>query len=208
MNEKILLMGCKGCGSAIAESFLTLGKIPYLRKEVDYSKDSPDRQELMKYNPLGQVPTLILPNQVVLTETLAIANYVQTRAPMAGLIPHDFDQLTLYWRWSTFLVSTIYPTFTYGDDPGKWVETSEDSSELRKSTDEHRKNMWLVIEKECSGLPWFLQKFSAIDIYIAVMLQWRPGSKWFDEHCPKLVSISKQVAQKPELKGVWNLNFA
>lgn len=73
----IKLLATKACGSAIAEAFLTCAHIPYERTELDYSKPSPKQKFLLKNNPLGQVPTLILDDGRTLTETLAIAHFCQ-----------------------------------------------------------------------------------------------------------------------------------
>lgn len=42
--------------------------------------------------------------------------------------------------------------------------------------------------------PWFLGKsFSALDLYVAVMCNWRPGRAWFRQHCPRLYAIAERV---------------
>src|SRR5688572_4275929 len=133
MSNKPLVFGCKGCGSVIAEAFFVLAGIEYDRKEVDYTINSPERDELLSYNPLCQVPTIVLPNGEVLTETLAVAHYVHSIIPEIGLIAKG-DNLVKFLRWSTFLVTAIYPTFTYGDEPKKWVASEEGASMLRVST--------------------------------------------------------------------------
>ena len=80
-----------------------------------------------------------------------------------------------FLRWLMFLVAAVYPTFTYGDEPAKWTREGED--ELRKSTDEHRKSLWRLVEGAVRG-PWFLGETpSALDLYVAVMTRWRPAPR-------------------------------
>jgi GST-like protein len=74
-----LLLGCKGCGSAIVELAFALADLPLTVEEVDYAPGSPTRDRLLAVNPLGQVPTLVLPYGRVLTETLAMLHYVNDR---------------------------------------------------------------------------------------------------------------------------------
>jgi GST-like protein len=203
----IRLLGCKGCGSAMAEAFLTLGNLPFAREEVNYEEEGPARDRLLALNPLGQVPTLVLADGSVLTESLAVAVYVHAVAPGAGLIPRGDGELARFWRWATFLVAAIYPTFTYGDTPAKWVANAEGAMQLRASTDDWRKSLWRIVEREC-GSPYFLREtFSAIDVYLGAMVRWRPGRPWFEANCPKIAAVAARVAEDARLLAVWSLNF-
>ncbi|HQZ45576.1 MAG TPA: hypothetical protein PK042_05645, partial [Usitatibacteraceae bacterium] len=37
-----------------------------------------------------------------------------------------------FYRWIAYLVSAVYPTFTFGDDPGKWVGDEAGGKRLRE----------------------------------------------------------------------------
>jgi GST-like protein len=200
------VIGCRGCGSAIAEAALVLAGIAYDREEVDYTKPSPARDRLLALNPLGQVPTVVMPDGGVMTETAAIALYLDELVPGAGLFPAPRDPLrrdTL--RWLSFLIAAVYPTFTYGDEPDKWI--GEAGQLLRDATNAHRQSLWQQIEGEAKA-PWFLgPRFSMLDVYLSVMTRWRPGRAWFAEHCPKLTAIAVTVDDDPRLRALWAANF-
>ena len=209
MTAQHRLLGCKGCGSAIVEAAFALAKVPLEYEEVDYGAGSPTRERLLAVNPLGQVPTLILPDGTVLTESLAMVHYLADLAPRAGLVPPKGDPARVaFLRWSTFLVAAVYPTFTYGDEPAKWVEDVKGAKQLRESTDKHRMAQWLRLE-EIAGEPWFLgAKMSALDLYVAAMTRWRPGRKWFDGHTPKLLAIAQKTSATPGVADVMTRNFS
>jgi len=206
--NKPLLLGCKGCGNAIVEAAFAVAGIPVDTEEVDYSEASPTRPRLLKFNPLGQVPTLVLPNGEVMTESLAMLHYIDDVAPRAGLVPPKGDPTrAAFYRWAVFIVAAVYPTYTYGDDPGKWVPDEAASKLLRESTDNHRKTMWGWIETQAKD-PWFLgDRFSAIDLYIAAMTRWRPGVLWFAKNTPKCVAIAKRAAALDAVAPVIGKNF-
>lgn len=66
----IKLYGVPGWGSAISEVMLTLADIPYHFVNVDgFDQPGPQRELLLKLNPLCQVPTLELENGAIVTET-------------------------------------------------------------------------------------------------------------------------------------------
>jgi len=203
-----LLLGCKGCGNVIVEAAFNVAGVPVDYEEVDYSGDSPTRPRLLQVNPLGQVPTLVLPDGSVMTESLAMLHYLDDLAPKAGLIPPKGDPLRpVFYRWAVFMIAAVYPTYTYGDDPKKWVADEAASKLLRESTDEHRKKLWAQIEAEVKG-PWFLgERFSALDLYLAAMTRWRPGVLWFAKNTPKCVEIAKRATALPAVAPVMARNF-
>jgi|SRR6185503_11363110 len=202
------LLACKGCGSAIVESAFAVAGLALEREEVDYSAGSPTRERLLAVNPLGQVPALVLPDGSVMTESLAIIHYVNDLAPKAGLIPAKGDAARIpFYRWAVFVVAALYPTWTYGDEPAKWVEDTQGAKQLRESTDAHRKKLWAQVE-EVAGEPFFLgARMTALDLYIASMTRWRPGVLWFAKNAPKLTAIAKTTSATPKVADVIKRNF-
>jgi GST-like protein len=206
--KRPLLLGCRRCGSAIVECAYALAGIDIDYEEVDYSDDSPTRPRLLQFNPLGQVPTLVLPDGTVMTESLAMIHLINDQAPHARLIPRPGDpRRAAFYRWVVYVVAAIYPTFTYGDDPKKWVADEAGAQMLRASTDAHCRKQWLQLEA-IAGAPWFLgETRTALDLYVACMTRWRPGRDWFEANAPNLVAIANRVGSLPELTPVMERNF-
>ena len=144
-----------------------------------------------------------------MTESAAIVLYLSELVPAAGLAPPPGDPTrAAFLRWLVFLVANVYPTFTYGDEPGRWVEPEASANRFRKKTDDYRKRLWTQVEAAITPAPWFLgEQFSALDIYIYVMTRWRPRRAWFAEHCPKLEAIALACDADPRLAAVWARNF-
>jgi GST-like protein len=204
-----LLLGCAGCGSAIVEFAFALAGLPLDVEDVDYSPGSPTRERLLAVNPLGQVPALVLPGGQVLTESLAILHHVDDLAPAAGLFPAPGDAgRDSFHRWIAFLVAAVYPTFTYGDDPRKWVDDEGCARRLRESTDRHREALWRQVEAAASA-PWFLgARPSAIDLYLLAMTHWRPGRPWFEANAPRLAAIADRTGALKPLAPIRKRHFA
>lgn len=203
------LMASAGTGSAIVEAALELAGLDYVIEELEYETLGPNSEPLGKINPLGQVPTLVLPDGRVLTESAAMMLHIADRASAAGLVPPgDAPSRPVFLRWLVFLVAAIYPTFTFGDDPGRWVSGDAAVRELRDTTNRHREALWRYLESEVAPDPWLLgEDFSALDIYIWVMTHWRPRANWFAEHCPKLNAVARATGELPALQAVRKRNF-
>jgi GST-like protein len=128
--------------------------------------------------------------------------------PSADLIPPPGDATRkAFYRWSVFIVAALYPTWTYGDDPAKWVIDEAGAKQLRDSTDEHRKTLWKSVEQQVSA-PWFLgERTSALDLYLAAMTRWRPGILWFAKNAPKITAIAKRTSELHAVAPVIARNF-
>jgi GST-like protein len=198
------LYGASGSGSMIVEAALALAGVPVRLIEVDWEQTGWESDLLKELNPLGQLPTLILPSGEVMTETAAIVLHLADRFPDAQLAPPaGHPDRAAFLRWLVFLVAAVYPTFTYGDVPKRWVQGDEAAAAmLRHGTDEHRKVLWRYLEGVVRE-PWFLgETFSAIDLYVWLMRWWRPGREWFEAQCPRLDAVGRRVAELPSVAQV------
>jgi len=202
------LIASKSTGSMIVEAALALSKLSYEVEMIPYVEPGPQRERLLALNPLGQVPTLLLPDGRVMTQSAAIVLHLADKAPQAGLTPPAHDPARpMFLRWLLFIVSALYPTFTYGDDPSRWAHDQAAGKHLRQATDEHRKELWRYFAAQNPCKPWVLGEcFSALDLYVAVMNMWRPGPAWFSEECPALAGIADRVARLDALHDVWTRN--
>lgn len=185
------LFAAKSAGSQIVELAFAKVGVPLSIVDLPWESDWKQNLEFARANSRLEVPTLVLPNGDVLTESGAILAYLNDLVPEAHLFPAIGNPARAqFLRWLFFINSSIYPTFTYGDKPERWVN-KESKSQLRSSTDEHRKALWLELESACSQ-PYFLgEQFSGIDLYLATMNQWRPGEAWFQLHCPRITAVAQ-----------------
>lgn len=207
MSERCTLFGQPGWGSALVEAALTLCDLPFTYETVDMTGDKKAREKLTHLNPLGEIPTLILPSGETLTESAAIMLYLADIVPGAGLVPlAPGKQRMKFLRWLAFLVAAIYPTFTYGDEPSRYVSGKTAQDELRAATDALRLRHWTRFEAAIDPKPWILGEFTALDIYVAVMVHWRPRKNWFATNCPKLDAIADAALALPKLRPVWEHN--
>ena len=208
MSTSYTLYGRAGWGSAIVEAQLAWYGLPFAFEPVDDLFKSPDaRQRLEKVNPLAQVPTLVMPNGEIMSESAAITLLLADIVGTDSLVPAPgAPERGKFLRWLVFLVANIYPTFTYADDPSRFVSVNAARDPFRAATDAYAQRLWRQVETE-AGAPWFLGEcMSALDLYLAVMTRWRPRRGWFEVETPKLFAIARRVDVLPQLADMWKRN--
>lgn len=202
------LIASQGCGSAIVEMALALAGAPHEVEVIPYLQPGPARDRLLALNPTGQVPTLLLPDGSVMTESAAMLLHLAERFPAAGLAPApDSPVRPAFLRWLIYLVAEIYPTFTVADDPGRWAIPDTAAAPFKAAVVDYRLGLWQTLET-AAGAPWFLgETFSALDLYPTVMSHWTPGKDLFDARFPKLAAICRQATRLPVVASVMARNF-
>lgn len=193
-----------GWGSALVEYQLAWYGRPYERVEVeDPFQSEAGRAALASFNPVAQIPTLVLDDGTVLTESAAITLWLAEQIGSQELVPGPGSpERSAFLRWLVFLVANIYPCFTFADNPARFVAAAEAQKPFREAVNAHEKRLWEAVEAVASS-PWFLgDRFSALDIYVAVMTKWRPGRAWFAREAPRLHAIATAVEALPALESV------
>lgn len=190
----------------IVEAAFGFTNLPLKIQDLDWSDLGWSSKSLRELNPLGQIPTLVLPDGTIMTESAAIIMHLADRVKNFALVPAiKHKQRAQFLRWLIFLVSAVYPTFTYGDVTTRWVNVGKDKGAgkaLRQSTDTHRQDLLRFLEGQAKA-PYFLGKqLTALDIYIWVLAKWRPGHAWLDENCPKLSAIGRKLEKHPVCASV------
>ena len=199
-----------GWGSAIVEAQLDWYGLPFIVEPVgDMLRDPEARRKIEGINPLAQLPTLVMPDGTVMSESAAITLLLADITGEDSLVPRPAArERAAFLRWLVFIVANIYPTFTYADVPARFVEVEAAQAPFVATLDAYRQKLWRQLADEASA-PWFLgNRFSALDIFIAVMTRWGPKRPWFEKETPKLFAIARAVDALPQLADMWKRNTA
>lgn len=207
---ELVLHGNPGWGSAIVEAQLAFHGLPFrVENAGDLFESAAAREKLRPLNPLAQVPVLVLPDGRVLTESAAITLFLADLTGSDALVPGpQAAERAAFLRWLVFLVANIYPTFTYADDPARFVKADDAVRQtFRAEVDAYAQRLWGHVEA-AAGSPWFLgARFSALDVYLAVMTKWRPRRDWFAAHAPTLLAAADAAAALPAIAPVMARHF-
>ena len=209
MDNLFILHGRPGWGSAIVEAQLTWYGLPFrIEDSGDLLASAAARDALRPLNPLAQVPVLVLPAGGTMTESAAITLHLADLTGRDDLVPAPkAPERPAFLRWLMFIVANIYPTFTYGDVPTRFVRDEAAAQGFRSEVDAYLRRLWTIVEA-ATGTPCFLgPRFSALDIYLTVMTHWRPGAAWFAANTPRVSAAALGAASHPILAPVIERNF-
>jgi GST-like protein len=205
-----VLYGNPGWGSAIVEAQLEWHGLPFeFRLAGDVFSDAEAREALGRLNPLAQMPTLVLEDGAVMTESAAITLWLADLTGSDDLVPKpDAPERAAFLRWLVFIVANIYPTYTYADDPARFVDVESAREGFAAKVHAYACRLYAILDAAAASRDSFLPgRFSALDIYIAVMTRWRPRAAWFSANTPKLWAIAERTHDNEKLKRVWARNF-
>jgi GST-like protein len=200
-----VLYGDIGSGSAVVEMALAEAGETAEWRDVPLEGDHHLRPEYLAVNPMGRMPTLVLPDGTVMTESLAILVALAERHPVL-LPPPGSAERARALRWMTLAAAEFYPHVTRADYPERF---GPDPAAIRARAVEMGREVWQVVEAH-AGLrgegpePFLLgATFSVADIYLAVLSRWMGGRQWVPANLPRLEALAQAVAVRPALAPLW-----
>jgi GST-like protein len=209
MTDSLTVYGATGSGSVAVEAALRLLGLPYTVIEAPTWTGEDARALVRPINPLAQAPTVVFPDGEVMTESAALLIWLGDLKPEKRLAPAaDAPLRRRYLRWMAYVPAQIYPMYLLKDDPTVWLHGTEPQEELRERAIERIKTCWKVMDEALEPDPWLLgERFSLLDLYVAVVSRWTPRRLWFEDACPKLASVVRRVDAMPELTAFWDERF-
>src|SRR5437764_11122157 len=126
------LYGKKGSGSATTQIALEVAGAPYRVVETASWEPNDAFSELLKVNPLGQIPTLVLPDGGVLSESAAILIHLGLSHPESGLLPRDPSARAQAVRGMVFIAANCYAAISIIDFPERWCADADEDAEVKE----------------------------------------------------------------------------
>ncbi len=209
MDKSFTIYGAKGSGSVPIEATLTLLGQPYQVIERAPLADMTPDEAVLKVNPLGQVPAMLLPGGELMTESAAILIWLADRYPALRLAPEALDRRRpAYLRWMAYVSSAIYALFWIRDDPSRLTPDPEQQGPIKARTAERIAECWGVMEAQITPGRYLLgDQLGVLDLYVATLSRWGPRRKRFYEVAPRMSEVVRRVDRDPRLKAFWAERF-
>jgi len=177
MSDEYVLYGKVGSGAASIHAALEIVGAPYRLVEAASWEPNAAFEELLAINPIGQVPTLKLPDGSVLSESAAILMALAERHPASGLLPADAAARAQAIRGLVFIAANCYPCITIIDYPERFCADATDDeavkTRIRTGTRERLHKHWDLFADMFPARPFLSgAQVGALDLYAAVVSKW------------------------------------
>ncbi|WP_159566415.1 glutathione transferase GstA [Budvicia diplopodorum] len=149
---------------------LNEASLTYSLEKVDLATKKTERgDDFLQVNPKGQVPTLQLDDGSILTEGVAIVQYLANRAPEKHLMPaHGTPEFYHAVEWLNYISTELHKGFSPLFNAQTPVEYKTVTKEKLHKQFSHVNS---VLEKHQFVLG---AKFSVADAYLFTVLSWAP----------------------------------
>ena len=183
-----------GACSLASHIALSEAGVPFETESVDLAtKVTATGADFTKVNPKGYVPALLLDDGTVLTEGVAIMQYVADLRPATGIAPANgtMERYRLQ-EWLHYIGSEVHKSF--GPLFGPFPEEAKTAlkERIRKRLGE--------LDKHLAGRQWLLDRFSVADGYAFTVVSW---SKYVDislDPYPNVKAYLGRVAARPKVQ--------
>jgi GST-like protein len=206
------LYGTKGSGSAAVEVALESCALPYRLVHASSWEPASNIEELRKVNPLVQIPTLVLPDGSVMTESAAILLHLGLDAAPAGkLLPESASARAQAIRGLVYIAANCYSAISIGDYPQRWTTATDEAAHdaIRAGTRKQLHRHWEIFADMFAGSPFLSgAQPGALDFLAAVVSRWSGTRAHLREHRPAFAQTLQRIEQHESVAPVFARHWA
>lgn len=129
--------------------------------------------EFLAINPAGAVPALQEDDGWVLTENVAILDFIARRYPEAGLAGNGERERAEVLRWTAHIASDLHKSFGPLFAPGRFIDGDDAQAALRAKAIQHVRAQLRRVDAALSGRGFLVGDSRTVaDAYLYVVLRW------------------------------------
>jgi GST-like protein len=211
LNAPLTLYGAAGSGAVAVEAALQLLDIDYVLIEGATWAEPEARARVAPVNPMRQIPTLVLEDGQVMTESAAILIYLADLHPAARLAPAAHDPLRpVFLRWMVYVSSAIYSLHWIKPDVRRVGVPLALRDTVVDAVHERIAYCWSVMDKQLAPAgPYLLgPQLTVLDLYVNVVSRFGPWRERFAESAPRMAALVERVDADPRLAPLWHDRFS
>jgi len=201
----LTLYGAKGSGAAAAEAALRIADAPFRWVEAASWEPGEGLEELKRVNPLAQIPTLLLEDGAVMTESAAILIWLGLHYPKSGLLPSDPAQAI---RGLVYIAANCYSAIGIIDYPARYCAPCDDamSERIRAGAKSRRHEYWRIFADEF-GTHMNPAQPGALDLLAAVVSRWSGTRAHLKESRPAFHAMLEKVEADPRIAAIFQRHW-
>jgi len=202
----LTLYGSKGSGSASTEAALEIVGLAYRKVEAAQWQPSPGFDELRRVNPVAQIPTLVLDDGSVMTESAAILIHLGLAHPQSGLLGADPARRAQQIRGLVYIAANCYAGIGILDYPDRWYPDPDDAVKQAMQTRGRARmsELWQIFADQFPASPWLSgERLGALDILAATVSKWSGARMALAESRPEFAAVLARIDADPRIAPVW-----
>jgi len=205
------LYGTTGSGSAAIEVALQRCGDPF--KIVRASEWEPDSAltELARVNPLKQIPTLVLGDGTVVSESAAILIHLGLTFPSSGLLPQDASRRAVAMRGLVYVAANCYAAVSVSDYPQRWCVDPKKpiTSSIRTAARANLHKAWDIFADTFAASPYLSgAELGALDILAATVSKWSGTRAHLAKSRPAFLATLLMIERHPDVAQVFARHWA
>lgn len=206
---RFTLYGAAASGSVAVEAALTLLGLPYQLIEGATWAEPAARDRVAPANPMRQIPTLVLPDGEVMTESAAILIYLADLHPAARLAPASSDpRRRAFLRWMLYVSSAIYALHWIKPDVRRIGAPDTAREAVVQAVHDRIAFCWATMDAQLTPGRFLLgDELTVLDLYVATVSRFGPWRQRFAEAAPGLAAVVQRVDDDPRLAAMWTTRF-
>jgi glutathione S-transferase len=196
-----------GAGSVAVEALLAACGADYKVVVLNRKPDGAFEDFFHAINPKAEVPTLVLPDGSVMTESAAMMIHVAEQFPAAGLAPMPGEPARAqFLRWQVYLAAALYGSDLRLFYPQRYTTDASGADGVKARAAETMAHEFAIYAEALGDRSFMLGRLSAVDIYAAMLCTWAPDmGELFARH-PNLKRMYDAVLENAAVKRVWARN--
>jgi glutathione S-transferase len=195
-----------GSGSAAVEA--VLAECGAECSLVEVPRSGLGFEDYLAINPRGEVPSLRLPDNSLMTESAAIVIYISDLYPSANLAPALSSPLrATYLRWMLYFASSVYMADLRFFYAARYSVDSSAEAGIKAKAEVDLNRDFDIFANALGRGPYILgEVFSAVDLYAAMLMSWMPDIKALFARHPNLEKYYNLIAARPKTNLIWKNN--
>jgi glutathione S-transferase/GST-like protein len=197
-------------GSMAVEALLALCGADYEVVVLDRLADGSFPPFFHAINPRAEVPTLVLPDGSVMTESAAMMIHLADLHPETGLSPPvGAPERARFLRWQLFLATTVYMSDLRLFYAERYTVAAGEVAGIRARAAEMMAQEFAIYAEALGEGPFILgSRMSAADIYAAMLCSWAPDVPALFTRHPALGRMYDAVLANATVRKAWERNGA
>jgi glutathione S-transferase len=198
----LTFFGAKGSCSLATHIALEEAGADYEFRKIDTAAGEQRTADYLKINPKARVPALVT-DHGVLTENVALLQFVAQSYPKANLAPTDAFGLAKMNAFNAWLASTVHVNHAHKMRGYRWSDDAAVVENLKLKVPQNMTECAALIENEYLTGPWVMgAQYTVADGYLFTIENWFEGDGVDMSKFPKLIAHRAAMNARPAVQRV------